>query len=123
MRKRLWTVLVAGCVLTVVMWATSAMWAQSSPELQIVNDAAQALGGKERVLAVQSIAIEGEASSWGAVGGPTPMGAQNLTKVTDYKQSIDVMRERMRVTSTRTLQFPFALATVTRTNQGLDGDL
>ena len=116
MRTNLWTVLILGGALAIVS-------AQTPVELQVVNDAAQALGGKDRVLAVKTIAIEGDASSWGAVGGPSPAGAQNLTKVSDYRQSIDVAREQMRVTSTRTLQFPFALATVTRTDQRLDGDM
>jgi hypothetical protein len=101
MRQTFWTVLIAGAALV-------ALSAQAPAELQIVNDAAQALGGKDRVQAVKTIAIEGEGSSWGAVGGPSPLGAQNLTKVTEYRQLIDVARERMRVTSTRTLQFPFA---------------
>ena len=116
MRQTFWTVLIAGAALVVLS-------AQAPAELQIVNDAAQALGGKDRVQAVKTIAIEGEASNWAAVGGPSPVGAQNLTKVTEYRQLIDVARERMRVTSTRTLQFPFALATVTRPDQRLDGDI
>ena len=116
MRKTFWTVLGAGAALVVLS-------AQVPAEVQTVNDAAQALGGKDRVQAVKTIVIEGEGSSWGAVGGPSPLGAQNLTKVADYKQFIDVARERMRATSTRTLQFPFALATVTRPDQRLDGDL
>jgi len=116
MRRVIFTLVATGTALVVAS-------AQTPAGRQVVNDAAQALGGKDRIEAVKTLIIEGEASSWGAVGGVRPDGPQNLTKVTDYKQGIDVARERMRVTETRTLQFPFALATVTRQDLRLDGDL
>ena len=36
---------------------------QATPEQQIVNDAAAALGGRDRVLAVKTLVIEGEGSA------------------------------------------------------------
>ena len=52
----------------------------------------------------------------------SPQAEQDLTKVTDFRERID-LAGRMRMTATRTLQFPFALATVQKQDQGLAGDI
>lgn len=67
--------------------------------------------------------IEGQVSSWAPVGGVSPLAEQDLTKVTDLRERIDLAHGRMWVTATRTLQFPFALATVQKQDQGVDGDV
>jgi hypothetical protein len=97
--------------------------AQVPPEMQVVNDAAAALGGKDRVQAVKTLIIEGE--------GPAPNAGQNrmpddelpVWKVTEFKRSIDLVNGRTRVQQLRTAQFLFAGATIQRQNQALDGDV
>jgi hypothetical protein len=103
--------------------ALSGACAQVPPEMQVVNDAAAALGGKDRVQAVKTLIIEGE--------GPAPNAGQNrmpddelpVWKVTEFKRSIDLVNGRTRVQQLRTAQFLFAGATIQRQNQALDGDV
>jgi hypothetical protein len=46
---------------------------QPTPEQRIVNEAAQALGGRDRVLNVKTIALEGEGRQFNlGTCGPTP---------------------------------------------------
>ena len=49
-RKLCWTLLALCC----------SACAQSTPEQQIVNDAAAAMGGRDRILAVKTLVIEGD---------------------------------------------------------------
>ena len=114
MSMRMWIILSA----TLVGACT-----QASPEMQIVSDAAGALGGKDRIQAVKMLVIEGE--------GPAPNLGQNLMpdselpvwKVTEFKRTLDLANGRMRVEQLRTAQFLFAGATTVRQNQGVDGDV
>jgi hypothetical protein len=114
MKSRMWLVGVA---------LLAAACTQVPPEMQVVNDAAAALGGKDRIRSVKTLIIEGE--------GPAPNAGQNrmpdselpVWKVTEFKRSIDLANGRTRVQQLRTAQFLFAGATVQRQNQALDGDV
>ena len=97
--------------------------AQSTPEQQLINDAADALGGVDRIQAVRSLVVEGGGMN-GAMGGSvTPDDPPNTWDITDYRRTLDFENGRMRVEQVRSAQFPFALATVTRQDQRLDGDV
>ena len=114
MSKMLWiaaaTVLAGAC-------------AQVPPERQVVNDAAAALGGADKILAVKTLAIEGEGSAPNVGQNTMPDGELPVWKVTEYKQTIDLANGRSRAKQLRTAQFLFAGATVQRLDQGIDGDV
>jgi Metallo-beta-lactamase superfamily len=114
MRKIIWTILAL---------ASAGACAQVPPEKQIINDAAAALGGKDRVQAARTLIIEGEAASPNVGQNTMPDGELPVWKVTEYKRSIDLASGRIRVQQVRTAQFLFAGATVQRQDQGLDGDV
>src|SRR3954454_18158249 len=80
---------------------------RATPEQQVINDAAAALGGKDRILAVRTLVIEGD----GANGNPgqdlTPERTVQTFTVTKYKREIDLAGGRMRVEQTRTPAFPY----------------
>jgi hypothetical protein len=60
----------------------------------------------------------------GAMGGSvTPDAPPNTFKVEGYRRTLDLANSRMRLEQVRTAQFPFALATVPRMYQRLDGDV
>jgi hypothetical protein len=96
--------------------------ARTSPEMQIINDAADAIGGKGHIQQIKSLTVEGE--------GEAPNLGQNITtesdlpvwKVTDYRRITD-LTGRMRVKQVRTAQFLLASSPIQRLNQGIDGDL
>lgn len=97
--------------------------ATTPPEVRLVNDAADALGGKDRVLAVKSIVLEGEGEAPNLGQNITPEAELPVWKATDYRRTIDPANGRMRVTQTRTAQFLFANSPVQKQDQGLDGDV
>jgi hypothetical protein len=92
-------------------------------ERKVVDDAARALGGRDRILAVKTLTIEGEGTDTNLGQNATPEGELPVWKVTEYKQTIDPGAGRMRIQQVRSAHFPFALATVQRQDQGLDGDV
>jgi hypothetical protein len=97
--------------------------ARTTPEQQIINDAAEALGGKAQIQQIKTLALEGE--------GDAPNLGQNLTtdsnlpnwKVTEYRRAVDLANQRVRMKQTRTAQFLLASSSVQRLEQGIDGDI
>lgn len=114
MKKMYWSILVA---------ALAGACSQTPPETQVVNDAADALGGRDRILAVRTITAEGGGTDGAVGGGATPDAPPNTFKVTEYKRTLDLANGRMNLQQVRTAQFAFANAVVTRQNQSLDGDV
>jgi hypothetical protein len=91
-------------------------------ERSVIEEAAQALGGKQRVQAIKSFTIRGSGIDANLGQNVTPQGELPVWKITDYKQTVDPAGGRMRIQQTRVAQFLYALATVQRQDQGLDGD-
>ncbi|MBI3048044.1 MAG: hypothetical protein HYY76_07000 [Acidobacteria bacterium] len=81
--------------------------AQATPEQQIVNDAAAALGGGERIFAVRTLVLEGEGTQYNLGQDVTPEASGQTFTVTDARQAIDVAGGRMRVELTRRPNFTF----------------
>jgi hypothetical protein len=94
-----------------------------SPQMKVISAAAQAMGGKDRIQAVKTLVIEGEGPAPNLGQNVTPDGELPVWMVTEFKRKIDVVNGRMNTQQLRTAQFLFALATVQRQNQGLDGDV
>jgi hypothetical protein len=93
------------------------------PERKLVDDAAEALGGRDRILAVKTLTIEGQGIETNLGQNVTPEGELPVWKVTEFRETIDPGAGRMRIRETRAAQFLFALATVQKQDQGLDGDV
>lgn len=108
----------------VIVAATlAAACAPAAPGRQLVEEAAAALGGADRIRSVRTLVMEGGGMN-GAMGGSvTPDDPPNTFKVTGYRRVLDLQNGRMRLQQVRTAQFPFALATVTRQDLRLDGDV
>ena len=94
------------------------------PEQQIVADAAQALGGKGRILAAKTLVIEGEGTN-GNLGQDMTMEASGQAfVVTGYKRSIDVVKLRARTEQTRTPNFAYFQGPQAQKQVlGIDGDV
>jgi hypothetical protein len=103
--------------------AATAGCARTSPELRVINAAADALGGRQKVLAVRTLTIEGEGPAPNVGQNTMPDGELPVWKVTEFKRTIDVPNHRMRTSQLRTAQFLFANANTQRQNQGLDGEV
>ena len=110
-------------LLTIVAATLLIACSRTSPEQQVIDDAAEALGGKARIQQIKTLTLEGE--------GDAPNLGQNVTtdsplpnwKVTEYRRAIEVGNDRMRVKQVRNAQFLLASSSVQQLDQGIDGDL
>lgn len=96
---------------------------QTPPEQQLIADAADALGGRERILALVSLRIEGEGDSPNVGQNRLPDSELPVWRVTDYVRTVDLSTGRTATQQVRTAQFEFAGATVQRQHTALDDDI
>jgi len=95
---------------------------QATPEQQIVNDAAEALGGADRILAVKTLVLEGEGRQYNLGQDVTPDAAGQTFTVTGYRRAVDVAGGRARTEMTRRPNFTyFQGPQAQRLVNGLDG--
>jgi hypothetical protein len=92
-------------------------------ELRPIIEAADAMGGREKILTVKTLTIDGEGDSPNVGQNTTPDGELPNWKVTEFRRVIDVEHHRMRVQQLRTAQFLFANSNTQRQAQGLDGNI
>ena len=103
--------------------ATLTACAQPSPEQQVIDDAASALGGRGRVLAVKTLVIEGEGANFNLGQDVTPEAASQTFSVT-FTRSVDVAAGRARTEQTRTPNFPYFQGQAPQKQvQGIDGEV
>ena len=95
----------ATCLLTALTIAAGCT--TRSPEQQIVEDAAEALGGRDRILAIRTLTIEGEGTNGNLGQDMTPEASSQTFTVTAYRRLVDVAGERFRVEQTRTPNFNY----------------
>jgi hypothetical protein len=97
---------------------------QATPEQQIVNDAAEALGGADRIQAVKTLVLEGEGTQYNLGQDVTPDASGQTFAVTDARYAVDVAGARTRFELTRRPNFTFFQGPqAQRLVQGLDGVL
>jgi glyoxylase-like metal-dependent hydrolase (beta-lactamase superfamily II) len=108
--------------LTLLAAFTLSACSRATPEQQIVNDAAAALGGSERIAAVKTLVIEGEATQYNLGQDVVPGASGQTFTVTGYRRAIDVAGGRARTELTRTPNFTyFQGPAAQRQVQGIDG--
>src|SRR5271165_611047 len=106
-----------------IFLALSAIAFGESSGTEAINSAAQALGGKDKIMAIQTLSMEGSGLAPNIGQNPFPEGPLPTWWVPDFKRSIDLGRHRARTEQHRIGMFPFALPTDVRQNQCLDGDV
>ena len=87
--------------------AVAAACTQIPPEQQIVNDAAAALGGRERIEAVNTLVLEGSATGYNMGQDMTPDASGQTFTDDPYRRVIDMRAWRARVERTRTPNFEY----------------
>jgi glyoxylase-like metal-dependent hydrolase (beta-lactamase superfamily II) len=103
----------------------------TGPERQLVTRAADALGGRDRVMAVKTLQMigYGELAYFNGGGNVTgdPAAPQKWQKVLEYTRTIDLEHWRTRVQQRLKMDFVFASTAgqlgLNRTNETLDGDI
>jgi len=111
-------------ILLALAAAAAAACSTATPEQKIVNDAASALGGRDRILAVKTIVIEGEGSNGNLGQDMTPEATGQKFALSGYKRSIDVANSRARIEQTRTPNFAYFQGQQPQKQVlGVDGDI
>ena len=99
--------------------------AAQTPEQQVVNDAATALGGRDRVMAVKTMLLEGAGNFVGitSLRYDDDIGFKSaIEQLRDVKRAYDLANARARFELTRMVEYVFYIGDApTRTIQGLDG--
>src|SRR5688572_17158683 len=107
----------------IAVLAIASACASPPPERQLVNDAADALGGADRIPALASIAVEGEGDAPNVGQNRLPDSELPNWKVTAYRLTTDLANGRTDMTQTRQAQFQLAGALTQRQHQAQDGDV
>ena len=99
-------------IVTVTALAISVAGQGTSPGLQLVTRAAEALGGRDRVMAVKTLQIVGYGELAYMNGGGNisadPAAPQKWQKVLEFTRTIDVEHWRTRVQQRLKMDFVFA---------------
>jgi Metallo-beta-lactamase superfamily len=99
--------------------------AAQTPELQIVEDAATALGGRDRVLAAKTMLLEGAGNFVGitSLRYDDDIGFKSaIEQLRDWRRAYDLTNVRARFELNRMVEYVFYIGDApTRTIQGLDG--
>ena len=74
---------------------------------QLIDDAASALGGADKILAVKTLVLEGEGTHYNLGQDVVPGASGQTFAVTQYKRAIDVAGERARTELTRVPKFTY----------------
>ncbi len=80
---------------------------RATPEQQIVNDAAAALGGAERVSAVKTLVLEGTGTQYNLGQDLVPGASGQTFTVSAFKRTVDVAGGRARTELTRSPNFTY----------------
>jgi glyoxylase-like metal-dependent hydrolase (beta-lactamase superfamily II) len=98
--------------------------AAPTPEQQFINDAAERLGGRDRVVAVRTLVLEGEGTHFNLGQDMRPGASGQTFTVSALKRQIDLAGHRMRTELTRTPNFAFFQGPAPqRQVQSLDGEV
>src|SRR6478609_7263361 len=99
--------------------------AAQTAEQQVVDGAATALGGRDRVMAVKTMLLEGAGNFVGitSLRYDDDIGFKSaIEQLRDVRRVYDVANGRARFELTRMVEYPFYIGDApTRTIQGLDG--
>lgn len=108
--------------ISILLAASSIAFGQSSG-VKAIHSAAEALGGKDKLMAVQTLSMGGSGIAPNVGQNPFPEGPLPTWWIPEFKRSIDLAHNRSRDEQHRVGMFPFALPTDQRQNQSLDGDV
>ena len=118
-------------ILLFILAASAVNGFAQTPEMRLINSAADALGGRERLLSVKTLAIYGYGQQAYQNGGgnitASPDAPQKWVNVNGLARTIDLEHGRMHLEQRLVQDFVFAYARNmngdTRVNQFLDGDI
>jgi hypothetical protein len=111
-------------MLLFVFWG-NVLSAQAQTAMQVIQNAAAAMGGRDRIQSVKTLLMEGHGTDLDQGFTIRPADdVQAFYYVLDFKRQLDVTNERMLVDQLRASAWPFAAErTVNNQTFGIDGDI
>jgi glyoxylase-like metal-dependent hydrolase (beta-lactamase superfamily II) len=95
-----------------------------TPEQQFVDDALRAVGGRDRIEKVKTIAIEGTGVNYNLGQDMKPDASTQQFAISGYMRKIDVAQGKQRIEQTRTPKFLYFQGPQAQTQiLGIDGDV
>ncbi len=91
----------------VVAVVLAASCSRATPEQQIVNDAATAMGGADAIRAAATMVIEGEGTQYNPGQDVTPSATGQTFTLTNYRRAVDLSAGRARTEFIRQPNFTF----------------
>ncbi|MFN2563689.1 MAG: MBL fold metallo-hydrolase [Gemmatimonadaceae bacterium] len=88
-----------------------------------LDDVARALGGRDRVLAVRTLVVEGRGENYNVGQNRTPEATLPVFEVTEYRRLYDFPQRRWRQEQVRTPRFPAGNPAPQRQRIALDADV
>ena len=90
--------------LVVLMVCTSVVYGctQRTPEMQLIYDVGEAMGGESNIAETETLLLEGDGRQYRLGQNPTPGGNLPYWLLDEYRYEIDLLNERSRVIQTRT---------------------
>ncbi|HEY6509438.1 MAG TPA: hypothetical protein VIY56_15565, partial [Vicinamibacterales bacterium] len=92
---------------SVLVLCVTAACSTATPEQQIVNDAAAALGGADRVMAVKTLVLDGTGTQYNLGQDVVPGATGQTFTMSAFKRTLDVAGGRARTELTRTPNFTY----------------
>jgi hypothetical protein len=96
---------------------------RGTPEERVIAEAAEALGGRDRVQQVRTLALEGSGAVFALGQNHTPDGDLLRWDVTQYRRSVDFRNHRWREESVRTPAFTTGWPDPFKAVSGYDRDV
>jgi glyoxylase-like metal-dependent hydrolase (beta-lactamase superfamily II) len=113
-----------GLLVCLAVGVVTAACTRATPEQQIVNDAAAALGGRDQILAASTLIIEGEGEQHNLGQELSPSASDQRFVVSKFRRALDLAGGRTRTELTRQPNFMFFQGPAAQTQvQGIDGDV
>jgi len=113
---------IALCALVAIVGLASC--ARPTPEQEIVNAAAAAMGGAAKIQSVRTLTLEGEGTNFNLGQDMVPGASGQTFTVAGYKRLLDIPGGRSRQEQTRTPNFAFFQGMQPQKQvQGVDGDV
>jgi glyoxylase-like metal-dependent hydrolase (beta-lactamase superfamily II) len=111
------------CYLSFVI-SVSAACTPKPPDQQFLDDAMNAVGGRERIATIKTIAIEGNGVNYNLGQDMKPEASTQQFAISGYMRKIDVENGRQRIEQTRTPKFPYFQGQQPQTQVlSIDGDV